>query len=338
MEYFTGRCKPDAETFNALINVHGRAGQWRWAMNIKDDMLRAAVCICTLLPYREEVGWCLGGEMVEVLAVPVKGRWRACGGGSGDVVIPPSRSTYNNLINACESSGNWRQVLQVCQMMTENGVGPDQGRFTEAESTFTTMKVAGDWEKAAALLEEMGMNNVQPDAIAFSARLRAFNTGCQPAKVMSLAGVMREKNIPFSDAIFLEMLSACSILRDWSMTTKLIKMMEPSFPVISVGVLNQLLLFIGKSGKIETMMMIFLKIVATGGEISVSTYSIVLRIFWLLEIGGNISRYWDGRRMQEFNRHLKCIAGYCTLHKMGVGFRYAAVIQERVRKLSFCKF
>ncbi|KAI8534298.1 hypothetical protein RHMOL_Rhmol10G0079500 [Rhododendron molle] len=46
------RCKPDAETFNALINVHGRAGQWRWAMNIKDDMLRAAVCICTLLPYR----------------------------------------------------------------------------------------------------------------------------------------------------------------------------------------------------------------------------------------------------------------------------------------------
>ncbi|KAI8534299.1 hypothetical protein RHMOL_Rhmol10G0079500 [Rhododendron molle] len=50
--YFSGRCKPDAETFNALINVHGRAGQWRWAMNIKDDMLRAAVCICTLLPYR----------------------------------------------------------------------------------------------------------------------------------------------------------------------------------------------------------------------------------------------------------------------------------------------
>jgi len=38
------RCKPDVETYNALINAHGRAGQWRWALNIMDDMLRAAVC------------------------------------------------------------------------------------------------------------------------------------------------------------------------------------------------------------------------------------------------------------------------------------------------------
>ncbi|MED6169554.1 hypothetical protein PIB30_022338 [Stylosanthes scabra] len=38
------RCKPDAETYNSLINAHGRARQWRWAMNIMDDMLRAAVC------------------------------------------------------------------------------------------------------------------------------------------------------------------------------------------------------------------------------------------------------------------------------------------------------
>ncbi|GKA64773.1 pentatricopeptide repeat-containing protein [Tanacetum coccineum] len=42
------RCKPDAETYNALISAHGRAGQWRWATNIMEDMLRAAVCICIL--------------------------------------------------------------------------------------------------------------------------------------------------------------------------------------------------------------------------------------------------------------------------------------------------
>lgn len=40
---FPARCKPDTETYNALISAHGRAGQWRWAMNIFDDMLRAAV-------------------------------------------------------------------------------------------------------------------------------------------------------------------------------------------------------------------------------------------------------------------------------------------------------
>jgi pentatricopeptide repeat protein len=43
-----GRCKPDVETFNALMNAHGRAGQWRWALNIFDDMIRAAVSSATL--------------------------------------------------------------------------------------------------------------------------------------------------------------------------------------------------------------------------------------------------------------------------------------------------
>jgi pentatricopeptide repeat protein len=42
------RCKPDVETFNALMNAHGRAGQWRWALNIFDDMIRAAVSSATL--------------------------------------------------------------------------------------------------------------------------------------------------------------------------------------------------------------------------------------------------------------------------------------------------
>lgn len=39
------RCKPDVEIYNALISAHGQAGQWRWAMNIMEDMLQAAVCI-----------------------------------------------------------------------------------------------------------------------------------------------------------------------------------------------------------------------------------------------------------------------------------------------------
>lgn len=43
---FLFRCKPDVETYNALINAHGRAGQWRWALNIMEDMLQAAVCVC----------------------------------------------------------------------------------------------------------------------------------------------------------------------------------------------------------------------------------------------------------------------------------------------------
>ena len=44
LSHFIFRRKPDAETYNALINAHGRAGQWRWTTNIMEDMLRAVVC------------------------------------------------------------------------------------------------------------------------------------------------------------------------------------------------------------------------------------------------------------------------------------------------------
>ncbi|KAF7147532.1 hypothetical protein RHSIM_Rhsim03G0026900 [Rhododendron simsii] len=389
-------CKPNVVSYNALIDAYGSNGFLAQAIDVLREMEQNGVhpnivSICTLLAACGRVG-----QKVKIDSILSAAELRG---------IALNTIAYNSAIGSYMNVGDYEKAIELYRSMRKKKVKPDSvtftvlisggckmskyiealgfldemmglkipwskevyssGRFTEAESTFTTMKVAGcspdvvtyttmihtytavgDWEKAAALLEEMGMNNVQPDAIAFSAMLRAFNTGCQPAKVMSLAGVMREKNVPFSDAIFLEMLSACSILRDWSTTTKLIKMMEPSFPVISVGVLNQLLLFIGKSGKIETMMMIFLKIVATGGEISVSTYSIVLKN---LLAAGNWRKY-----IEVTTSNIRNVLGWMEdagiqpsfemyrriLHfaQNGGGAEYAAVIQESVRKLSFCKF
>lgn len=66
-------------------------------------------------------------------------------------------------------------------------------------------------DKAFALFQEMEMDNVQLDSIACSALMRAFNKGNQPAKVLFMAEFMRRKKIPFSDAIFFEMVSACGM-------------------------------------------------------------------------------------------------------------------------------
>lgn len=57
----------------------------------------------------------------------------------------------------------------------------------------------------------MELNNVQPDSVACAALMRAFNRGSQPDKALLLAEIMREKNIPYIDAVFFEMVSACSM-------------------------------------------------------------------------------------------------------------------------------
>jgi pentatricopeptide repeat protein len=57
----------------------------------------------------------------------------------------------------------------------------------------------------------MKENDVKLDTIACAALMRAFNKGGQPGRVFSLAQSMREKDIPLSDTIFVEMVSACSL-------------------------------------------------------------------------------------------------------------------------------
>lgn len=73
------------------------------------------------------------------------------------------------------------------------------------------LSISENWEKACALFQEMEINGVQPDSIACAALMRAFNKGGQPSKVLVLAELMREKEIPLNDSISFEMVSACSL-------------------------------------------------------------------------------------------------------------------------------
>ncbi|RVW16467.1 Pentatricopeptide repeat-containing protein [Vitis vinifera] len=195
-----------------------------------------------------------------------------------------------------------------------------QGQVTEAESMFTKMKMAGchpdvitytamihaydvaeNWEKASALFLEMETDDVQPDSIACSSLMRAFNKGGQPAK-----------------------------LREWREIIGLIKLMEPSISVVSIGLLNQLLHFLGKSGKIETMMKLFYKIVASGAEINFYTYSILLKN---LLAAGNWRKYIEVLQWMEEAGLQPSVGMYRSISSFAqnrCGAEYAAVIQERI--------
>ena len=73
------------------------------------------------------------------------------------------------------------------------------------------MCLSENWEKAYTLFEEMETNGIKFDTIACAAVMRAFNEGGQPGRVLSLAETMREEDIPFTDTIYFEMISACSM-------------------------------------------------------------------------------------------------------------------------------
>lgn len=75
----------------------------------------------------------------------------------------------------------------------------------------TNLSISENWEKACILFEEMETNGIQPDSIACSAVMRAYNRGGQSSKVLILAEHMREKGIPFNDSTLFEIISACSL-------------------------------------------------------------------------------------------------------------------------------
>lgn len=86
--------------------------------------------------------------------------------------IPPSRSSYNNLINACGSSGQWEAALDICKRMSTEGVGPDTVTHNIILSAF---KNGGQYRKVLAYFEHMkSCKLVFPDRISYNTVLHCL--------------------------------------------------------------------------------------------------------------------------------------------------------------------
>ncbi|KAK6149140.1 hypothetical protein DH2020_016665 [Rehmannia glutinosa] len=288
-------CKPNLVSYNALIDAYGSNGFLAEAVELLREMEQAGlqpnvVSIGTLLA---ACGRCCQKlyecrEYEKALALYRRMREKR---------VKPDSVTYNVLISGCCKMSKYSEALEFLVEMKDMKIPlSKEGQLAEAELLFNMMKMDGlrpdviaytsmlhtystaeHWEKAFAVFQEMELNDVQPDSVACAALMRTFNRGSQPGKILLLAEFMREKKIPFIDAVFFEMVSACSILRDWKTLTDVIHMMETSLPHISVGTLNHLLHSFGKLGKIDTMMKLFLKIVASGAEVDSTTYTVLLK-------------------------------------------------------------
>jgi len=160
-----------------------------------------------------------------------------------------------------------------------------------------------------------------------------LNKGGRFEKVLSVAERMREKNITFSEATYFEIIAACSKLRDWKTTTKMMKEMEPSLPNLSIGLLNHVLRSIGKSGKVEGMMKIFYKLEEYRIEPTLETYNILLDN--LLAVGKwrkcvEILNWLETTRLQPPLSIYEKVLNF--LEKEG-NMEYVVLVREKIEKM-----
>ncbi|CAH2058480.1 unnamed protein product [Thlaspi arvense] len=228
-----------------------------------------------------------------------------------------------------------------------------QGQVSEAESIFNEMKMAGcepdviaytsmlhaynaseKWEKACELFLEMEANGIDPDSIACSALMRAFNKGGQPSNVFILMDLMREKEVPFNGAVFFEIFSACNTLQEWKRAVDVVQMMEPYLPSLSIGLINQMLHLFGKSGKVEAMMKLFYKIIASGVEINLKTYAILLD--HLLAVGNwrkyiEVLEWMSDAGIQPSNQMYRDIVSF---GERSAGIEFEPLIRQKMGEMN----
>lgn len=104
--------------------------------------------------------------------------------------IPPSRSTYNNLINACGSSGNWKEALNVCKKMAQNGVGPD---LVTHNIILSAIKSGAQYSKALSYFELMKGTHIRPDTTTLNIVIHCLVKLRQYDKAIEIFNSMREK-------------------------------------------------------------------------------------------------------------------------------------------------
>ncbi|KAF7147557.1 hypothetical protein RHSIM_Rhsim03G0026600 [Rhododendron simsii] len=170
-------CEPNVDSYNTLIDAYGSNGFLAKAIDVLRDMEQNGVhpnivSICTLLVACGRVG-----QRVKIDSILSAAELRG---------IALNTIAYNAAIGSYMNFGDHEKAIELYRSMRKKKVKPDCGRFTEAESTFTKMKVAGcspdlvtyttmihactsvgDWEKAAALFKEMRMNNVHQMPLLF---------------------------------------------------------------------------------------------------------------------------------------------------------------------------
>lgn len=84
------------------------------------------------------------------------------------------RICYNTAVNACAQSGEWETALSLVEKMREAGDGVRPDAFT-FNSVMFAMASVGEWERLLVVLGGMQAGGVAPDVVSFNTAMGACN-------------------------------------------------------------------------------------------------------------------------------------------------------------------
>ena len=94
--------------------------------------------------------------------------------------VPPTRQSYNNLLSAYGSTGDWKQVLKICKKMMDNGVGPD---IVTHNIIMSALKNGGEHEKAISYFNDMEARNFPMDRYTYNILIKCLLDKCYTLKI-----------------------------------------------------------------------------------------------------------------------------------------------------------
>eukprot|EP00891_Asterochloris_glomerata_P006084 jgi/Astpho2/6084/Aster-04031 len=214
-------CMPNIVTYNTLIDVYGKLGQWQEALGVLETLrmegIQPVTRTCNTL----------------MIACNTSGQWQEALRVYEDMLAAghvPNTTTYNALITAHSKAGSFNKVLEAFQQMVQQGersrelmymhftrqggcaallcttlerpaahVRPDlpqgcQRSVITYSSLISACEKAGEWRLALQLLEEMRREGCNPNVISYNSLITACAQGAQWERAAELFQQMQQQH------------------------------------------------------------------------------------------------------------------------------------------------
>jgi len=194
--------RPNARSYNILINGYSRAKNMEKAYSYFDDMNQKAVSpdIVTLTTLMK--GRMAKGELTAATKLLIVME--------DDYGISPDIQTYNTLISGLMKRLRWQEALQIEQLMKERGVQPDQLTYSYLISGLVNSRhpLRAIWKYG-----EMKQRGVRPNVVIYTQVITAFAKRRSMKSAVKVLKEMKEEGVKPNIQTFSAVMEAC--IRSW---------------------------------------------------------------------------------------------------------------------------